>query len=205
MNCWKITISLKTENKELQKKVDDLTSHISQLEEAFKAIEKSRNDKPEKEKQAQKETTTIGKLQQHQLMQQEDILKINKEIAKIQKPIQEKIHKSAYTTQNYLDKKLTELQNDFRNHQENINRLKEDFGSRTPSFNEDDINQMINECVTQKLEERSNFEEKQSEYTWTATAKQIDTEKRKSPCKWKERNGLKMKKHLTIFMMTGVV
>ena len=66
-NC----ISLKTENKELHKKVDDLTSHISQLEEAFKAIEKSRNDKPEKEKRAQKETTTIGKLQQHQLMQQE--------------------------------------------------------------------------------------------------------------------------------------
>ena len=37
---------------------------------------------------------------------------------------------------------------------------------------------MINECVTQKLEERSNFEEKQSEYTWTAKAKQIDTEKK---------------------------
>ena len=90
-------------------------------------------------------------------MQQEDILKINKEIAKIQKSIQEKIHKSASTTQNYLDKKLTELQNDFRNHQENINRLKEDLGSRTPFFSEDDINQMINECVTQKLEERSNF------------------------------------------------
>ena len=54
-------------------------------------------------------------------MQQEDILKINKEIAKIQKSIQEKIHKSASTTQNYLDEKLTELQNDFRNHQENIN------------------------------------------------------------------------------------
>ena len=176
-NC----ISLKTENKELHKKVDDLTSRISQLEEAFKAIEKSRNDKPEKEKQAQKETTTIGKLQQHQLMQQEDILKINKEIAKIKKSIQEKIHKSASTTQNYLDKKLTELQNDFRNHQENINRLKEDFGSRTPLFSEDDINQMINECVTQKLEERSNFEEKQSEYTWTATAKQIDTEKKEKP------------------------
>ena len=49
-NC----ISLKTENKELHKKVDDLTSCISQLEEAFKAIEKSRNDKPEKEKQAQR-------------------------------------------------------------------------------------------------------------------------------------------------------
>ena len=40
---------------------------------------------------------------------------------------------------------------------------------------------MINECVTQKLEERSNFEEKQSEYTWTATAKQIDTEKKEKP------------------------
>ena len=79
-NC----ISLKTENKELHKKV---TSRISQLKEAFKAIEKSHNDKPEKEKQAQKETITIGKLQQHQLMQQEDILKINKEITKIQKSI----------------------------------------------------------------------------------------------------------------------
>ena len=40
---------------------------------------------------------------------------------------------------------------------------------------------MINECVTQKLEERSNFEENQSEYTWTATAKQIDTEKKEKP------------------------
>ena len=69
MNCLKITISLKTENEELHKKVDDLTSRISQLEEALKAIEKGRNAKLAKEKQAQKETTTIGKLQQHQNQQ----------------------------------------------------------------------------------------------------------------------------------------
>ena len=74
-NC----ISLRTENEELHKKVDDLTSLISQLEEALKPIEKGCDAKPEKEKQAQNETTTIGKLQQHQLMQQEDIVKINKE------------------------------------------------------------------------------------------------------------------------------
>ena len=74
-NC----ISLRTENEELHKKVDDLTSRISQLEEALKPIEKGRNAKPEKEKQAENETTTIDKLQQHQLMQQEDIVKINKE------------------------------------------------------------------------------------------------------------------------------
>ena len=93
-------------------------------------------------------------------MQQEDILKIDKEIAKIQKSIQEKIDKSSSTTQNYLDKKLAELRNDFRNQQEKINQLREDFGNRTPPVNEDDINQMIKECVTQKLKERSNLEEK---------------------------------------------
>ena len=63
----------------------------------------------------------------------------------MQKSIQENIDKSASTTQNYSDKKLAELQNDFRNHQETINRLREDFGNRTPPVNEDDINQMINE------------------------------------------------------------
>ena len=176
-----ICISMKTENEELHKKVDNLTSRISLLEEALKAVEKGRNAKPEKEKQAQKETATIGKLQQYQLMQLEDILKINKEIAKIQKSIQEKIDKSASTTQNYLDKKLAELQNDFRNHQESINRLREDFGSRTPPVNEDDINQMTNECITLKLEERGNLEQKQSNYTCTITADQKDTRAKELP------------------------
>ena len=37
-----------------------------------------------KRNKLKEETTTIGKLQQHRFMQQEDILKINKEIAKIQ-------------------------------------------------------------------------------------------------------------------------
>ena len=86
-NC----ISLKTENEELHTKVDDLTCRISQLEEAMKAVGKGRNAKPEKEKQAQRETTTISKLQQHQLMQQKDILKINKEIAKIKNPFKKKL------------------------------------------------------------------------------------------------------------------
>ena len=57
------SISLKTKNEELLKEGDDLTSHINQLEEALKAIEKGHNAKPEKEKQAQKEMTTIDKLQ----------------------------------------------------------------------------------------------------------------------------------------------
>ena len=132
-------------------------------------------------------------------------IKINKEIAKVQNPIQEKIDKSASTTQNVLDRKLAELQNDFRNHLENINRLREDFGNRTPPVNENDINQMINECVTQKLEERSNLEEKQSDYTWTATAKQKDTRAKDKPVHMEKRNGLMTRKHLTIFMTTGVV
>ena len=55
-NC----ISLKTENEELHKKVDDLTSHISQLEQALKAIVKSRNAKPEKEKEKRKQQQLVN-------------------------------------------------------------------------------------------------------------------------------------------------
>ena len=45
----------------------------------------------------------------------------------------------------------------------------------------DDINQMINECITQKLEERGNLEEKQSDYKWNITADQKDTRAKEKP------------------------
>ena len=51
------------------------------------------------------------------------------------------------------------------------------------------MNQMINECVTQKLEERRNLEEKQSDYTWTATAKHKDTRAKEKPVPMEKRMG----------------